>query len=167
MIFANVTDITIPQGNVIKIHETNSGRVLWEKKSDVYTKVNIIPADRLIYSQNSTVDETQYWITNSSSSVVLNSDTRWFVNISDLPVGLCVKCRSNGNAYLGINDQSVVMPKGYYYINLLVINPVSRVYDEGTVLFSNTSSEKKSIARAVEYSYIAPDISTAPEFKRA
>lgn len=31
--FANVTDITIPQGNVIKIHETNTGRVLWEKKS--------------------------------------------------------------------------------------------------------------------------------------
>ena len=34
--FTNVTDITIPQGNVIKIHETNTGRVLWEKKSDFY-----------------------------------------------------------------------------------------------------------------------------------
>ena len=33
MIFANVTDITIPEGNVIKIHETDSGRVLWEKKN--------------------------------------------------------------------------------------------------------------------------------------
>ena len=33
MIFANVTDIKIPQGNVIKIHETVGGRVLWEKKS--------------------------------------------------------------------------------------------------------------------------------------
>ena len=33
MDFANVTDISIPEGNVIKIHETNSGRVLWEKKS--------------------------------------------------------------------------------------------------------------------------------------
>lgn len=32
MIFANVTDIKISQGNVIKIHETNSRRVLWEKK---------------------------------------------------------------------------------------------------------------------------------------
>ena len=28
---ANVTDIAIPQGNVIKIHETNGGRVLWQK----------------------------------------------------------------------------------------------------------------------------------------
>ena len=39
MIFANVTDISIPQGNVVKIHETNSGRVLWLKKykEDVYT----------------------------------------------------------------------------------------------------------------------------------
>ena len=32
MIFANVNDISIPQGNVIKIQETDSGRVLWEKK---------------------------------------------------------------------------------------------------------------------------------------
>ncbi len=32
MIFANVTDITIPEGNGVKIHETNSGRVLWQKK---------------------------------------------------------------------------------------------------------------------------------------
>ena len=31
MIFDNVTDITIPQGNVIKIHESISGRVLWQK----------------------------------------------------------------------------------------------------------------------------------------
>ena len=31
MNFANVTDISIPEGNVIKIHETNSGRVLWQK----------------------------------------------------------------------------------------------------------------------------------------
>ena len=30
--FANVTDITIPQGNVTKITETATGRVLWEKK---------------------------------------------------------------------------------------------------------------------------------------
>lgn len=38
MIFANVNDIAIPEGNVIKIHETNGGRVLWEKKkSDEYS----------------------------------------------------------------------------------------------------------------------------------
>jgi len=34
MNFANVKDIVIPQGNVIKIHETNSGRVLWEKEQE-------------------------------------------------------------------------------------------------------------------------------------
>ena len=33
MIFQDITDIKIPQGNVVKIHETNSGRVLWQKKS--------------------------------------------------------------------------------------------------------------------------------------
>ena len=38
MIFANVTDIAIPQGNVMKIHETNGGRVLWEKKSVTLTE---------------------------------------------------------------------------------------------------------------------------------
>lgn len=32
MIFSNVHDIVIPQGNVIKIHETSGGRVLWQKK---------------------------------------------------------------------------------------------------------------------------------------
>ena len=32
MEFINVTDVTIPEGNVTKIQETNSGRVLWEKK---------------------------------------------------------------------------------------------------------------------------------------
>ena len=30
--FANVIDITIPQGSVTKIAETSTGRVLWEKK---------------------------------------------------------------------------------------------------------------------------------------
>lgn len=34
MIFQDVSDIQIPQGEVIKIHETNSGRILWEKKTD-------------------------------------------------------------------------------------------------------------------------------------
>ena len=29
--FADVTDITIPQGETVKIHETDTGRVLWEK----------------------------------------------------------------------------------------------------------------------------------------
>lgn len=33
MNFADFSDIVIPQGNVIKIHETNSGKVLWEKKN--------------------------------------------------------------------------------------------------------------------------------------
>ena len=32
--FKNVTDISTPQGNLIKIHETASGRVLWEKKDN-------------------------------------------------------------------------------------------------------------------------------------
>ena len=31
--FANVTDIKIPEGNVTKIQETATGRVLWEKNS--------------------------------------------------------------------------------------------------------------------------------------
>ncbi|MBR0034477.1 MAG: hypothetical protein IJP54_02265 [Synergistaceae bacterium] len=35
--FANVTDITIPQGEVTKIEETSTGRVLWEKKSTEQT----------------------------------------------------------------------------------------------------------------------------------
>ena len=33
MNFANVTDIKIPNGNVIKIEETDTGRVLWEKNA--------------------------------------------------------------------------------------------------------------------------------------
>ena len=33
MNFANVTGITIPDGNVVKIQETSSGRVLWQKTS--------------------------------------------------------------------------------------------------------------------------------------
>ena len=33
MNFANVTDITIPEGNVVKIHESNSGRILWQRTS--------------------------------------------------------------------------------------------------------------------------------------
>ena len=33
MLFNGVTDIAIPQGNVIKIHEAVLGRVLWEKNS--------------------------------------------------------------------------------------------------------------------------------------
>ena len=32
--FASVTDINIPQGDLIKIHETSTGRVLWEKKNN-------------------------------------------------------------------------------------------------------------------------------------
>ena len=32
MNFANVTGITIPEGNVVKIHETNSGHVVWQKE---------------------------------------------------------------------------------------------------------------------------------------
>ena len=35
MNFADVTDIVIPQGEVIKIHETATGRVLWEKVSAI------------------------------------------------------------------------------------------------------------------------------------
>ena len=35
MNFADVTDITIPQGDLIKIHETDTGRVLWEKKKRI------------------------------------------------------------------------------------------------------------------------------------
>ena len=35
MNFAGVTDIVIPQGEVIKIHETATGRVLWEKASGI------------------------------------------------------------------------------------------------------------------------------------
>ncbi len=32
--FSQVTDVTIPEGDVIKITETSSGRVLWEKKGE-------------------------------------------------------------------------------------------------------------------------------------
>ena len=35
MILQNVTDIAIPQGNVVKIHETVGGRILWQKKKKV------------------------------------------------------------------------------------------------------------------------------------
>lgn len=31
--FANVTDITIPEGSVAKIEETSTKRVLWQKKA--------------------------------------------------------------------------------------------------------------------------------------
>ena len=37
MNFANVTGITIPEGNVVKIHETNSGRVVWQKEEEDYS----------------------------------------------------------------------------------------------------------------------------------
>lgn len=50
MIFDNVTDITIPQGNVVKIHETNSGRVLWEKLCPQWT---VIPVKDIIGGDNS------------------------------------------------------------------------------------------------------------------
>ena len=36
--FANVTDIAITQGNVVKIQETNGGRVLWEKAEKLNPK---------------------------------------------------------------------------------------------------------------------------------
>jgi hypothetical protein len=49
MIFANVNDIAIPQGNVIKIHETISGRILWEKKPPVINPVWNILDVRLAY----------------------------------------------------------------------------------------------------------------------
>ena len=45
MNFASITDITIPQGNVVKIHETNSERVLWEKEKSLYdvkTKLDLL-----------------------------------------------------------------------------------------------------------------------------
>lgn len=34
--FASVTDVKIPQGNVVKIHEASSGRVIWQKNSIVF-----------------------------------------------------------------------------------------------------------------------------------
>ncbi|MBR0253637.1 MAG: hypothetical protein IJQ57_09840, partial [Synergistaceae bacterium] len=43
--FASVTDVKIPQGNVVKIHEAGSGRVLWQKNTSGYntkTKLNLI-----------------------------------------------------------------------------------------------------------------------------
>ena len=50
MIFANVNDIAIPEGNVIKIQETNGGRVLWEKKKTInpsWTTINVVPQSGL------------------------------------------------------------------------------------------------------------------------
>lgn len=47
MIFANVKDIKIPEGNIKKIHEKDTGRVLWEKKTSPtyeagYPKVGVL-----------------------------------------------------------------------------------------------------------------------------
>lgn len=47
MIFANIKNIVIPEGNVKKIHEKDTGRVLWEKKTSPtyeagYPKVGVL-----------------------------------------------------------------------------------------------------------------------------
>ena len=42
--FADITDIKIPNGNVIKIAETDTGRILWEKKLKVNISIEKITA---------------------------------------------------------------------------------------------------------------------------
>ena len=52
MNFANVTDIKIPNGNVIKIEETDTGRVLWEKNAFEINPVWQSTSTRLFYQND-------------------------------------------------------------------------------------------------------------------
>ena len=54
-IFANVKDITIPEGNVKKIQESISGRVLWEKKKK-YDRGGISHIGQYVFRKIKSID---------------------------------------------------------------------------------------------------------------
>lgn len=87
MIFANVTDIAIPQGNIIKIQETNSGRVLWMKKKIIKNPVMFLE----IYSSGKTTTHykcySKYNAYNISSSIASEG---W--NLGSLNIGVMRYC---------------------------------------------------------------------------
>ena len=73
--FANVTDIKIPEGDVTKITETATGRVLWEK--NIYPDINLSwmrvssrigPISRSGIPKIKKIVPSTYWIRSSYSS---------------------------------------------------------------------------------------------------
>ena len=110
MIFANVTDISIPQGNVIKIQETLGGRIPWQK----YIIENGYP--RMFIEQKSADDGNSYY-TNTwnkdNLSMAHNGfalrESQWRVNdlIEFGAHPLTLKVNSTFTAYYVNNSQEL------------------------------------------------------------
>ena len=127
MIFADVKDIVIPQGNVIKIHETASGRVLWEKKKEEEKKPDFISKNELfsnnqtfsyLYDNTATANEesTVYdhseihnnimngclYVCDSLRLAGYNvANFEWYADYSTFPQGLIMRAKKN-DSYLRI-----------------------------------------------------------------
>lgn len=191
MIFANVTDIAIPQGNVVKIHETASGRMLWEKKqAKDWEVVTAMGTGAVIADLGGVWYDSEQFVTNNLEPIAMLktdrlgwlgqngklgfSDTfRWYFDYSVAPLGLCLKVIGD-TAYLDVNSDGVVIPANRSYnLGLYLISEELRVYQKywddptglecSTYLNRNAAAKKQGLGGSTIY-YQLPTGSTGRDY---
>ena len=114
--FKNITDIVIPQGSLIKIHETVSGRILWQKKTSpagdypktfVYLNMNCCQGYIFPFYKDKTFGTVMDWVPSGMSKQAVAYYVRQPENIGQAVSNL-VRVGDKFTAYYvdNANDES-------------------------------------------------------------
>ena len=116
--FADVNEIVTPKGNVVKIYETNGGRVLWEKKSellyDTTTRLSLLKGLELY-------ELKQLYLFNEDSSGVITAAVTSIDPTFKLTSQLI---------HMGLGDEHVItktLKEDWFKLSSLKKNGVTRV----------------------------------------